>query len=204
MTAMLLSEDQRDCLQEIANVAMGHAADRLARLFDAFVVLSIPQVGILTPSDIAMTLESLRDQNGESEPLTGVAQGFIGDGVAGEALLLFNGTRYQDLAELLKYDYNPDLNRELLMDTSNVLGGACLHGLARQLDTHFSLGPPHLLDQSEDLDRLLTQRDLDWKSAAVVEINYTIEHYRINCDLLLVVSENCIAGLLEKLDYLID
>ena len=201
---MLLSEDQRDCLQEIANVAMGQAADRLARLFDAFVVLSIPQVGILTPSDIAMTLESLRDQSGQNEPLTGVAQGFIGDGVAGEALLLFNGTRYQDLAELLKYDYHPNLNRELLMDTSNVLGGACLHGLARQLDTHLSLGPPHLLDPSDDIDRLLTQRDLDWNSAAVVEINYTIEHYRINCDLLLVISENCIAGLLEKLDYLID
>ncbi|MEE3161222.1 MAG: histidine kinase, partial [Pseudomonadota bacterium] len=37
--AAIINEDQRDCYQELTNVAMGQAADRLARLLNAYVVL---------------------------------------------------------------------------------------------------------------------------------------------------------------------
>ncbi|WP_084005262.1 histidine kinase [Gilvimarinus polysaccharolyticus] len=208
MTANLLTEDQRDCLQEIANVAMGQSADHLARLLDVFVVLSIPSVSLLTPNDISMMLQSLRgeSESGDSQELTGVCQGFIGGGIAGEALLIFNGTDYRDLATLLRYDANAGANdrSELLMDTTNVLGGACLHSLAKQLDTQFSLGPPILLGQHFDLTESLKNREINWHNALVIEINYTIEDHKVNCDLLLVISENCIDGLLEKLNYLIE
>ncbi|MDO3382322.1 histidine kinase [Gilvimarinus algae] len=204
MMATLLNEDQRDCLQEIANVAMGQSADRLARLLDVFVVLSIPNVSILNPNDIAMTLQSLQDSKGGDTVLTGVCQGFIGGGIAGEALLIFNGTDYRDLAKLLQYEDNGEVRSELLMDTTNVLGGACLHSLAQQLDTQFSLGPPTLLGEHYDITSLLQKREVSWNNALVVEINYTIEDHKVNCDLLLVISENCINGLLEKLNYLLD
>lgn len=204
MTAPLLSEDQRDCLQEIANVAMGQSADRLARLLDVFVRLSIPSVSILSPSDIAMTLQSLQTLDEQQRQLTGVCQGFIGGGIAGEALLIFNGTDYRDLAQLLKYENREENRSEILMDTTNVLGGACLHSLAEQLDIQFSLGPPTLLGEYYDIPQLLNKREINWKNALVVEINYTIEDHKVNCDLLLVISENCIDGLIEKLNYLLD
>ncbi len=54
-----LSEDQRDCLQEISNVAMGQAGDHLARLLDSFVILSVPHVPILTPAEIAMAVQAI-------------------------------------------------------------------------------------------------------------------------------------------------
>ncbi|WP_020209660.1 hypothetical protein [Gilvimarinus chinensis] len=205
MTTKLLNEDQRDCLQEIANVAMGQSADRLARLLDVFVVLSIPTVGILTRNDIAMALQSLQQSNTEvTHGLTGVCQGFIGGGIAGEALLIFNGTNYHDLATLLRYQQSEGIKNELLMDTTNVLGGACLHSLAKQLDTHFSLGPPTLLNGNPDLASSLQERETGWSEALVIEINYSIEDHKVNCDLLLVISENCIDGLLEKLNYLLE
>ena len=202
----LITEDQRDCLQEIANVAMGQSADRLARLLDVFVVLSIPNVSILGPTDIAMTLLSLQDSAERQQPLSGVCQGFIGGGIAGEAMLIFNGTDYESLAKLLKYsDYsNRQTRNELLMDTANVLAGACLHGLAEQLDTQFSFGPPILLGEHFDIPSLLNKREVSWEKALVIEINYTIEDHQINCDLLVVISEHSIHGLLEKLDYLLD
>lgn len=206
MTATLLTEDQRDCLQEIANVAMGQSADRLARLLNVFVVLSIPRVNLLTPNDITMLLQSLAQEGCDQRELAGVCQGFIGDGIAGEALLIFNGTDYRDLSALLGYADNTgeESRSELLMDTTNVLGGACLHSLAKQLDTPFSLGPPMLLGEHFDVTKSLQKRELDWRNALVIEINYTIEDHKVNCDVLLVISENCIGGLLEKLNYLID
>ncbi|HEY7886416.1 MAG TPA: hypothetical protein VIC08_15825, partial [Cellvibrionaceae bacterium] len=202
----LINEDQRDCLQEIANVAMGQSADRLARLLDVFVVLSIPNVSILSPTDIAMTLISLQDSADHQQPLSGVCQGFIGGGIAGEVMLIFNGTDYEDLARMLKYtDHSTrEARNELLMDTANVLTGSCMHGFAEQLDTQFSFGPPMLLGENFDIPSLLNnQRKVPWKRALVIEINYTIEDHSINCDLLIVISERSIQGLLERLNYLI-
>jgi len=54
-----LSEDERDCYQEITNVAMGQAADRLARLLGVYVVLPIPNVNIIEVNEFKMTLKSL-------------------------------------------------------------------------------------------------------------------------------------------------
>lgn len=205
MRDYLLTEDQRDCLQEITNVAMGQAGAHLARLLDVFVVLSIPHVSVLNPTDIAMALQSL-DRDGKDNLVHGVCQGFIGGGIAGEAMLIFTGTDFDDLARLLKYDRVPDeqARYELLMDTANVLNGACLRGLAEQLDTHFSFGPPMLLGQHCNIADLLHNNSMKWKQALVVEINYAIENHKINCDLLLVIAEHSIHGLVEKLNYLLD
>jgi chemotaxis protein CheC len=205
MNQYLLTEEQRDCLQEITNVAMGQAGDRLARLLDVFVVLSIPHVSVLNPTDISMTLHSLNHES-DDHKVHGVCQGFIGGGIAGEAMLIFNKTDFNDLASLLKYGKATDeqAENELLMDTANVLNGACLRGLAEQLDTHFSFGPPMLLGQHCNIHDLLVGNNMKWKQALVVEINYAIENHQINCDLLLVIAEHSIAGLLQKLDYLLD
>jgi chemotaxis protein CheC len=204
MTRSLLTEDQRDCLQEITNVAMGQAGDRLARLLDVFVILSIPHVSVLKPTDIVMALQALNRES--EEPIFGVCQGFIGGGLAGEAMLIFNNTDFDDLARLLKYEPSEDIQarNELLMDTANVLNGACLKGLAEQLDTHFSFGPPMLLGQHCNITDLVQSNSMRWNEALVVEINYSIENHRINCDLLLVIAEQSLAGLIEKLNYMLD
>jgi len=200
-SAPTLSEEYRDCLQEVTNVAMGQAADRLARLLDTFVVLSIPHIEILSPADIAMALNSIN----AGDRVSGVCQGFIGGGIAGEAILLFNDTSFADLARLMKYDHELDrqAERELLMDTTNVLFGACLRGIAEQIDMTFSFGPPMVLGQNERLEDLFNPKNATWHHALVTEINYKLEGYNVNCDLLLVLTEDSINLLCKKMDYLL-
>lgn len=203
MSAILnMSEDQRDALQELTNVAMGQAGDRLARLLDTFVVLSIPHISIMQPQDIAMTLQSID----AADSISGTCQGFIGGGIAGEALLLFNDTSFSDLARLLKYpdDVNEVAERELLMDTTNVLVGACIRGFAEQIDMDFSFGPPIILGQHVHLDELFNRNTQIWRHALVTEINYTLEGYSMNCDLLMLMTDESIARLMHKIDYLIE
>lgn len=197
-----LSPDQRDCLQEVSNVAMGQAGDSLARLLDAFVVLSIPHVQLLSPADIAMALGSLRG----SESVSGVCQGFLGGGLAGEAMLVFNDASFADLAKLLRYDEELDTSteHELLMDAANVLVGACVKGLAEQLDVEFSFGPPVLLGQHLNIDEVLANTNSNWSQALVIEINYRIENFNINCDLLLILTEDSLERLFGKIDYLLN
>lgn len=199
---LILTPDHRDCLQEVSNIAMGQAADHLARLLDAFVILSIPHVEVLTPADIAMALTSLKD----SETGSGVCQGFLGGGLAGEAMLIFNDASFADLANLFKYEEQIDTQaeHELLMDAANVLTGACLKGIAEQLDIEFSYGPPVLLGQHLNIDELLSNTNKTWKHALVIEISYRIENFNVNCDLLIILTEDSIHRLFSKLDFLIN
>lgn len=203
MSAILnMSEDQRDALQEITNVAMGQAGDRLARLLDTFVVLSIPHIEIMAPQDIAMTLQSIHT----NDTVSGVCQGFIGGGIAGEAILLFNDTSFTDLAHLLKYEaeLNEYAERELLMDTTNVLLGACIRGFAEQIDMGFSFGPPTVLGQHQQTNKLFDADSALWRQALVTEINYKLEGYNVNCDLLLLMTDESIKRLMYKIDYLLE
>lgn len=199
---VILNEDRRDCLQEVTNIAMGQAADQLARLLDTFVILSIPHVEVLTPTDIEMALQSLEG----SQSVSGVCQGFIGGGIAGEAMVIFNDASFQDLANLMNYSDCLDhhTEHELLADAANVLIGACLKGMAEQMDVDFSYGAPMLLGQHCAISDLLKRNALSWDQALVVEINYKIEHHQINCDLLLVMTEDSIDWLFKKLDYLME
>ncbi len=201
MPTLQISEDHRDALQEITNVAMGQAGDKLARLLDTFVILSIPHIEVMRPSDIAMALHAI-DAN---ESVSGVCQGFIGGGIAGEAMLLFNDTSFADLAKLLNYDeeLNEHAERELLMDTTNVLFGACLKGIAEQIDMDFSFGSPTVLGQHRKVSEIFQMEDAKWDHALVTEISYELEGYDVNCDLLIIMTGDSMDLLSKKLDYLL-
>lgn len=202
MNAILnLSEDHRDCLQEVTNVAMGQAGDKLARLLDTFVVLSIPHIQVMSPADVAMALQSVDDNS----TVSGVCQGFIGGGIAGEAMLLFNDTSFNDLAKLMNYsdELNQQAEIELLMDTTNILFGACLKGIAEQIDMEFSFGSPVVLGQHQPISKLFQLDSVKWDHALVTEISYTLENYNVQCDLLIIMTEKSIELLMKKLNYLI-
>lgn len=202
MTVVSLSEDQRDCYQELTNVAMGQAADRLARLLDAYVVLPIPKVNLIENSELHMAIQDAE----KDAAISAVCQGFIGSGIAGEALLLFNDTSFHDLSSLMNYTGSLDRHAELelLMDVSSVLIGACIQGIGEQLEIHFNQGHPVVLGQHCMVDDILKSGNHQWSKTLAIEIHYTIEHVNIDCDLLLLFTEDSVAKLNNVIDFLLD
>ncbi len=198
-----LEEDYIDCFQEIANVAMGRAADLLARILEVFIILPIPNVNLLEASELKMALSAID----ENEQVSAVCQGFIGGGLSGEALLIFNDTSFTDIAKLNKNkaikEADESLELEILMDTSNILIGACLKGIAEQLDINFSQGHPTVLGRHVNISDLVKNNDQRWKKTLAIEINYTIENHNVNCDLLLLFTEDSLKMLKEKANYLL-
>jgi chemotaxis protein CheC len=197
-----LTEDERDCYQEITNVAMGQAADRLARLLNVYVVLPIPNVNIIERSEFKMTIKSLED----APSVSAVCQGFIGAGIAGEALLIFNDSSFSDIAKLLDYASAQNSNEELemLMDVANVLNGACIQGIGKQLDINFSQSHPVVLGQHRPISELLDDKHATWKRTMAIEINYTIEDHNVNCDLLLLFTEESVHHMNRLISFLLE
>ena len=197
-----LDDELRDALQEVANVAMGRAADLLARLLNTYVVLPIPVVNLLERSELNMALSSLRD----ASSVSAVCQGFVGSRISGEALLIFNDTSFQDIADLTQFngEITPEVELELLMDIANILIGACLKGLSEQLDVAFSQGQPVLLGQHVDTDELVEGSSSGWRRALTVEIPYHLEGHNVDCDLLLLFTEDSLQVLENKIRYLME
>lgn len=197
-----LTDIQRDCYQEIANVAMGQAADLLARLLDVFVKLPIPQVNLFEITDLHMALQSL-DQD---QAASAVCQGFAGDGITGEALIIFNDSSFEDIARLMSYtgEETEAMHVELLMDVANILIGAFMKGLAEQLDLNFSQGHPTVLGQHKPIRDLLRPASQSWHQTLAIEITYKLENHPVNCDLLLLFTEESIDVMNRKIAYLLD
>ncbi|MCW8918407.1 MAG: response regulator [Gammaproteobacteria bacterium] len=185
-----------DWCQEIANVAMGRAAELLTRLIGQSVELSIPRVNLLEASELAMTLSSAHAGQGVSL----VSQGFIGGGVSGETLLSFDDSDIPGLAALLRHGDETGAAREeeALMDVANVLVGAFLKGIADQLDIQFSQGHPRIQMHRARDKRLLPPQLADHRRTLAIELGYTIGSQRILCDQLVLFTETSIAGMQQR------
>ena len=189
-----------DCYREIANVAMGRAADLLARLLGAFVLMPIPNVNRIEATELHMALS----QVAEDDTVSAVCQGFIGSGIAGEAMLIFNESSYKDIAELLNYEQDIDASAELelLMDIANVLIGACLTGFADQLGMGFCESHPVVLERHVKVADLIERNGLSWNKTLTIESACSIENRNIKCDLLLLFTEDSLQPLRERAELL--
>ncbi|WP_241481798.1 response regulator [Pararheinheimera mesophila] len=200
--SFVLSNDLRDVFQELSNVAMGQAGDLLARLLKVFVKLPIPNVNVIEVSELHMAIASVE----QKENTSAVCQGFIGGGVAGEALLILNDSSFVDIARLMQYDgeLTSKVELELLMDIANILIGAVLKGLAEQIDMSFSQGHPVVLGQHAPVSELIKANARRWRRTLAIEISYGIENYNISCDLLLLFTEDSIKTLNYKVEFLLE
>ncbi|EDQ00787.1 response regulator [Shewanella benthica] len=198
----MIEVDLLDACREVANVAMGRAADLLAKLLDVFVLLPIPNVNVLEVSELTMTLKATEEHG----TVSALCQGFIGAGIAGEALLLFHDSSFKDMAKLMGLANPEDDNTEIevMIDTGNVLIGAFLNGISEQLHMKFSQSHPVVLGRHCTVNDLIHDNSEKWSRTLAMEINYRIEGHDIQCDLLLLFTEDSLPTLNSKLGYLLD
>lgn len=188
----------RDAFREVVNVAMGRAAALLARVLGVFIQLPIPNVNLLEVGELHMALADAA----RGETLTAVCQGYIGGGIAGEALLLFHDSEVADMARLMRrHNYR---EMEMLLDLSSLLISACLSGIAEQIEVVFSQGHPQVLGQHASIDELIRLNSERWKKTLAVEFSYSLEGHDIHFDLLLLFTEDSVELLRRKLAYLMD
>ncbi len=187
-----------DSYQEIANVAMGRAADLLARLLNAFVILPVPRINTIERAELHMALElSDRDKS-----VFSVCQGFIGGGVSGEALAIFSDSSFSDIAKLVKFDGEIDnsIQLELVMDIASILVGAFLKAFAEQLDLNFSHGHPIILGEYASSTDFINRKSMCWEHAFSIEVAYRLEGYDVNCDMLILFTEDSMDTLNNRVE----
>lgn len=204
MRENVFTEEQRDALQEIANLAMGQAATRLARLLDTFIELSVPRVRVVAAEDAARTL---REMTGIEESVTAVRQGFRSD-IKGEALVICRSSGVGHLCSLVNdpyvnSSYDAVSQAELMFDVANVLTGACVSCILNQLDRTPIFSAPGLLGEKISLEDVFQADVLAWKVALLLEVNFALEDQTFRAHLVMLMAEDSIRRMNEALDALL-
>ena len=193
---------RRDIYMEVANVSIGRAADALARHFDVFVHLPLPNVNIFEVTELHMALEDLA----KNDQVSGVCQGFSGEGIAGEALVLLSDSSISDLKKLMKVPADSEQleELELLMDVSNILVGSFLNGLGEQAEVRFFQSQPVLLGQHIPIESVIQSTTGSFTKTMTFEVSYAIDQTSIRCDLLFMFVDESLPLLDSKLSYLME
>lgn len=189
----------QDYYQELSNIAMGRAAERLAKLQGAFLELPVPRVRLIEAEGLATLLERIRIESHTTDTL---CQGFLGSGIAGEAILTFDHNSLDDMSRLMQIEeeVTPSLRREMLMDVANILISAYLVSLGDQLDIHFSQSPPVILGTHYQLPPASDLKK--GQHVLSIEIGYRLEGYEISCSLIILFTEDSLHALNERTRYL--
>ncbi|MFL9965909.1 chemotaxis protein CheC [Paraburkholderia sediminicola] len=204
MSEPILTEDQRDALQEVANLAMGQAATRLARLLDSFIELSVPRVKLVAVSEAA---QALRQMTGIEDTVSAVRQGFRSD-IKGEALVICRSDCIAQLCSLVsdpyaRSSYEAVSQTELMFDVANVLTGACVSSILDQLGRTPVFSAPGLLGEAMTLDDVFQPGVLQWEVALLVEVNFALEDHTFRAHLVVLMAEESIRHMSVALDALL-
>lgn len=202
MSHLEFNEEIRDGIQEVSNIAVGAAADKIARSFSTFVKIPIPSVHLLEAADIMMALRAVE----AGARVTAVTQPFYGSGISGEALLIFTDASMSELSQLMGYKEENDDHQqiELVLEMASLLNGSCIQGICDQLDIGVLLKHPTMLGQHTSLTDILSKTKFPWHQTLAIELNYSFEDYSISCDLIILFHEDSLPKLFRQAMFLIE
>lgn len=203
MSEPILTEDQRDALQEIANIGMGQAGARLAALLGRFVHLSVPRIRMVDTDTLPT---AVRDMLDFTEPVTALRQSFRCD-IAGEAISLFDSRSAEHMKVVFRSDdmhveqSDEDMSdAEVLSDVANLIAGACLTGLFEQLGQLPTFTPPRVIGEQLNLEDVLHPSKLPWDRALLLEVNLQTEDGVFGSHLLTLMTAKAVQSLVSALE----
>ena len=195
---MVLTEQQRDALSELINIAFSRTAASLSELTGHRVLLDVPKVAIFPINELSAALAEFLP----AEVAT-VHQVFSGP-VTGDALLLLNYEGAVTLTDLLTDERvkSERLNasaREVLTEVGNILLNACLGMFGNLLQVHVSFSVPRLhLDTLNDLLQSMMVENTGMRYALVVYTSFRLRDSAVSGYLVIALNVASLDRLIQE------
>jgi chemotaxis protein CheC len=199
----LITEEDKDILQEIMNIAFGKAAADLAEIINIFVVLSVPNIQVIQSTELPSYVSSVVSSH---EGFSLVEQNFWGE-FQGNAYLVFPNGAGKELVSILG-DFEADssvpamaevLEKETLVEVGNILIGACVGKLAELLSTAVTYSPPRVVIESKSEIPIPRMLFADNSSAIVLKTDFCFNNRSVQGYMFLVTSQESINWLKQAL-----
>lgn len=197
-----LSEDEKDCLQELMNVAYGSATAAITEILDAFATLSIPNIKIINADEFSPFLSSTL--NLEIDHLVSLQQ--INGTLCGENMFVIDKQSAKNIAYKFGLDEeeaNDEEIADVVLEITNILSSSTISKLAEDIETNVSFSAPTIKTLSS-IDQLKNLFISKYKKVIIISTQLKFEDLDINGQLLIFTTDNSILYIKEKLNKILD
>ena len=197
-----LTEDEKDCSQELMNVAYGSATAAITEILDAFAKLSIPKIQIINESELKTYLSN--ELNLEVEHLVSLQQ--INGTLCGENMFVIDKQSAKNIAYkfgLEEDEVNDEEIADVVLEITNILSSSTISKLAEDIDTNVSFSAPTIktLTSIDQLKNLFISK---YEKVIIISTQLKFEDLDINAELFIFTTDNSILYIKEKLNKILD
>ena len=197
-----LTEDEKDCLQELMNVAYGSATAAITEILDAFAKLSIPKIQIINSNELKTYLSN--ELNLEVEHLVSLQQ--INGTLCGENMFVIDKQSAKNIAYkfgLEEDEVNDEEIADVVLEITNILSSSTISKLAEDIDTNVSFSAPTIktLTSIDQLKNLFISK---YEKVIIISTQLKFEDLDINAELFIFTTDNSILYIKEKLKKILD
>ena len=199
---IVLTEDEKDCLQELMNVAYGSATAAITEILDAFAKLSIPKIQIINANELKTYLSN--ELNLNVEHLVSLQQ--INGTLSGENMFVIDKQSAKNIAYkfgLEEDEINDEEMADIVLEITNILSSSTISKLAEDIDTNVSFSAP-TIKKLTSVDQLKNLFISKYQKVITISTELKFEDLDINGELFIFTTDNSILYIKEKLNKILD
>ena len=197
-----LTEDEKDCLQELMNVAYGNATAAITEILNAFAKLSIPKIQIIEASELKNYLSN--ELNLNQEHLVALQQ--INGSLNGENMFVIDKVSATNMAN--KFSLTNDVIEEddiqdITLEITNILSSSTISKLAENMDTNVSFSAPSikLLKSIDEFNNIFLSQ---YEKVIIISTKLEFVDLNISGELFILTTDNSILFIKNKLNKILD
>ena len=192
-----ISELQRDALGEMFNIGVGRAAASLSQIVGEEILLSAPEIHLLSPKDAA---RAVLGEDGKK--FSAVTQTFSGPFVA-RAMLVFPETNALEIirmmiGEHISLEELTEFEQEAMSEVGNIILNATFSAVADMVGVELQGSLPN--HRFGDARALLLEDCNEESVILVIQANLVISKQQIEGHIVFVLSVRSLHNLLEAVD----
>lgn len=197
-----LTEDEKDCLQELMNVAYGSATAAITEILNAFAKLSIPKIQIIEASELKNYLSN--ELNLNQEHLVALQQ--INGSLNSENMFVIDKVSATNMAN--KFSLTNDVIEEddiqdITLEITNILSSSTISKLAENMETNVSFSAPSikLLKSIDELNNIFLSQ---YEKVIIISTKLEFVDLNISGELFILTTDNSILFIKDKLNKILD
>ena len=199
---IVLTEDEKDCLQELMNVAYGSATAAITEILNAFAKLSIPKIQIINANDLKAYLS--KELNLDVEHLVSLQQ--INGTLCGENMFVIDKQSAKNIAYKFGLDENEVNDEEIadvVLEITNILSSSTISQFPEDMETNVSFSAPTVktITSIDELKNLFISK---YEKIIIISTQLIFEDLDINAELFIFTTDNSILYIKEKLNKILD
>lgn len=197
-----LTEDEKDCLQELMNIAYGSATAAITEILDTYAKLSIPKIQIINSNELDIYLNN--ELNLEMEHFISSQQ--INGVFSGENMFVIDKISAYNIAkkfDIKEEELNDDEASDIILEITNILSSSIISKLAENMDTNVSFSPPNIkkIASLNELNNLYLTK---YEKVIIISTQLKFEDLNVNAELLILTTDNSILFIKEKLNKILE